>query len=144
MSRWQRICCAVDLSHTSWLALKEAADLARRDASELMLVHVLERPAGQGDVAASVAKLLEQKEAELKSWRVQAEQLSGRKVRAELIPGDAAGEICRFAKERAFDLLVVGTHGWSGIRHFVAGSVAEKVVREAHCPVLVVRPTEKP
>jgi nucleotide-binding universal stress UspA family protein len=60
-----------------------------------------------------------------------------------VIPGVAAEEICRFAREDGFDLVVVGTHGRTGIRHFMLGSVAEKVVREAHSPVLVVRPTEK-
>ena len=144
MSSWHKICCPVDFSETSRLALNEAADMARRDGSELALVHVLEGPASMGDVATSVARLLESKEAELEKWKSEAEQRSGGKVRSTVIPGSAAEEICRFAQEGAFDLVVLGTHGRTGIRRLMLGSVAEKVVREAHCPVLVVRPTGKP
>jgi nucleotide-binding universal stress UspA family protein len=52
-------------------------------------------------------------------------------------------EIAAFAKEGGHDLVVMGTHGRTGLRHLVIGSVAERVVREAHCPVLVVRPRER-
>jgi nucleotide-binding universal stress UspA family protein len=49
----------------------------------------------------------------------------------------------RYAREGGFDLVVVGTHGRTGIRHMVLGSVAERVIREAHCAVLVVRRSGK-
>ena len=51
-------------------------------------------------------------------------------------------EIIRYAKEKDIDLIVMGTHGRSGLAHVVLGSVAEKVVRKAPCPVLTVRPTD--
>jgi universal stress protein A len=53
--------------------------------------------------------------------------------------GAPADEIVRYADSRDIDLIVMGTHGRSGVAHMVMGSVAEKVVREAPCPVLVVR-----
>ena len=51
-------------------------------------------------------------------------------------------EIVRYAKEEKFDLIVIGTHGRSGLAHMLLGSVAEKVVRKASCPVLTVRPED--
>jgi nucleotide-binding universal stress UspA family protein len=57
-----------------------------------------------------------------------------------IVEGAPAHEIVRFANDRAMDLIVVGTHGQGGMSHFLTGSVAEKVVRTATCPVLTVRP----
>ncbi len=53
--------------------------------------------------------------------------------------GEPAHEIARYANEEQIDLIVMGTHGWTGLRSMLIGSVTEKVVRMAHCPVLVVR-----
>ena len=58
---------------------------------------------------------------------------------AEVVRGQPAGAIVRFAQERDIDLIVMGTHGRSGLQHVFLGSVAEKVVRQAPCPVLTVR-----
>jgi universal stress protein A len=56
-----------------------------------------------------------------------------------MVVGDPAAEIVRWAKGHGPDLLVLGTHGRRGLRRFVLGSVAERVLREAPCPVLVAR-----
>ncbi len=56
--------------------------------------------------------------------------------------GDPATEIIRFVQRGAFDLVVMGTHGRTGLRRLVIGSVAEKVIRHAPCSVLVVRPLQ--
>jgi universal stress protein A len=53
--------------------------------------------------------------------------------------GAPAEEIVRFADEESVDLIVMGTHGWTGVRHLILGSTAENVVRTANCPVLTVR-----
>ncbi len=53
--------------------------------------------------------------------------------------GAPAEEIIRFADEESVDLIVMGTHGWTGVRHLILGSTAENVVRTANCPVLTVR-----
>lgn len=58
---------------------------------------------------------------------------------AEVARGQPADAIVRFAQERDIDLIVMGTHGRSGLQHVFLGSVAEKVVRQAPCPVLIVR-----
>ena len=56
-----------------------------------------------------------------------------------MLQGIASSEIVRFAGESGHDLIVMGTHGRTGIKHALLGSVAEKVVREAPCPVLTLR-----
>jgi nucleotide-binding universal stress UspA family protein len=64
--------------------------------------------------------------------------LSGVPVQTEILPGHAVDEICAAAGERDVDLIVTSTHGRTGLKHALIGSVAEHVVRYAECPVLVV------
>src|SRR5262245_16766353 len=52
-------------------------------------------------------------------------------------------EICRYAESEQIDLIIIGTHGYTGVRHVLIGSVAERVVRHAHCPVLTVKASER-
>ena len=61
-------------------------------------------------------------------------------VEAHSRAGSPAEEIIRFADEESVDLIIMGTHGWTGVRHMILGSTAENVVRTANCPVLSVRP----
>jgi universal stress protein A len=142
-----KMCCAIDYSEASRLAVKQASELARRMAADLTLVHVLE------PVPAAVATVLvrgecpddgaeRQAERTLEAWREQAESLLLRPVTATLLAGDVAAEIVRHAEREKFDLLVVASHGRTGLRRLVLGSVAEKVARLAPCPVLITRRLE--
>lgn len=63
-------------------------------------------------------------------------------VETRTVTGSPSEEIVRLAKEQRVDLIIMGTHGRTGISHFFLGSVAEKVVRSAPCPVLTVHPNE--
>jgi nucleotide-binding universal stress UspA family protein len=144
---WRRICCPIDFSDASHAAMEVAADLARRFGAELVLLHAYPIPGytfPDGSVVASpkmMQDLADQAERHLEEWRVQAERLVGApRVAAEKGVGEPATEIVSFAKERAMDLLVLGTHGRTGLEHALMGSIAERVVRRAHCPVLTVRP----
>ncbi len=144
MSEWKKIGCAVDFSDPSRLALDEAVEQARRTGAELVLVHVhVPPPANPADVIVSPAEIArmsaDEMERTLAGWRADAEKLLGRAVSAAALVGDPAGEVVRWAREHGPDLLVLGTHGRTGIRRFILGSVAERVLREAPCPVLVVR-----
>jgi nucleotide-binding universal stress UspA family protein len=56
-----------------------------------------------------------------------------------MLEGDPTREIVRLAREKECDLIVMGTHGWTGLTRLLMGSVAEHVVRKAHCPVLTVK-----
>lgn len=147
MLEWKKICCATDFSDPSRIAMLEAADLARRLDGDLELVHVHVPPPTVGtDMLATpldaADTALPELEKTLATWRDEAERLVGRGVRSTLLMGDAAGEIVRLARERAIDLVVVGTHGRRGLKRLVLGSVAERIVREAPCAVVVARRRE--
>jgi nucleotide-binding universal stress UspA family protein len=144
MSEWKKICCAVDFSDPARLALEEAVEQARRTGAEVTLLHVHVPPPTQpSDVIASPAEIAlmaaDEVERSLAGWREDAEKRLGRSVSATMVVGDPAAEIVRWAKGHGPDLLVLGTHGRRGLRRFVLGSVAERVLREAPCPVLVAR-----
>ena len=144
MASWTKICCPIDFSETSRVALEEASELARRYQGELALLHVFEPPVATSDLMVAPPGMFEQTakdlERKLELWKGEAEQRGARVVRALVVTGAAATETVRFAREGGYDLVVMGTHGRRGLRHLVLGSVAERVVREAPCAVLVVRP----
>jgi nucleotide-binding universal stress UspA family protein len=144
---WKRICCPIDFSDASRAAMEVAADLARRNEATLVLLHAYPIPGytfPDGSVVASprmMQELADQAQKHLDEWRAEAEKLVGApRVRAEKAIGEPAAEILAFAKSSGQDLLVLGTHGRTGLEHALMGSVAERVVRKAHCPVLTVRP----
>jgi nucleotide-binding universal stress UspA family protein len=144
---WKRICCPIDFSDASRAAMEVGADLARRFGAEVILLHAYPIPGytfPDGSVMASpkmMQELAEQAQRHLEGWRVDAERLVGApRVTIEKAIGEPAAEIVAFARDRAVDLLVLGTHGRTGIEHALMGSIAERVVRRAHCPVLTVRP----
>jgi universal stress protein A len=144
MAEWKKICCAIDFSGASRFAMEKAADLTKRLQSDLTLLHVNEAAVAASDeTGVSVPTLLEEAAREIgpkmEAWHRQAEQLVGRPVRTNVVEGGSADEILRFLREGSFDLLVMGTHGRTGLAHFVVGSVAEEVQRHADIPVLVVR-----
>jgi nucleotide-binding universal stress UspA family protein len=76
-------------------------------------------------------------------WKAQLEQIRPLNpditVRHVFLEGDPASEIVRFARDAAMDLIVMGTHGRTGVERLLMGSVAERVLRDAHCSVLVVK-----
>jgi nucleotide-binding universal stress UspA family protein len=81
-------------------------------------------------------------EHKLEAWCEEAARLSHREVEAAILSErNPASAIVRFARRGKFDLIVVATRGRTGLKHLMLGSVAERVVREAHCKVLVVRRT---
>lgn len=143
MFAWKAICCAVDFAEASRVAMEHAVELARRFQAELTLVHALASPPqAASDVLVSSRGLAaveaEKAQEMLARWRADAERRAGRSVRSRMLSGDPVAEILRHAREERCDLLVVGTHGRSGIARFVLGSVAERIARQAPCPVLVV------
>jgi nucleotide-binding universal stress UspA family protein len=147
MIDWKKICCAVDFADPSRVAMEAAADLARRFEAELTLVHVAARPApAASDVLVSSRAIVEAQAREdvetLARWRGEAEARVHRPVRSRALSGDPAAQIVRFAREERCDLLVVGTHGRTGIPRLVLGSVSEHVARHGPCPVLVVHDHE--
>lgn len=145
-AEWKRICCPIDFSDASRAAMEVAADLARRMGAELWLLHAYPVPGytfPDGSVVASPKMLQDLAEAaqrHLDEWRQSAERLGAPRVETAKEAGEPASEIVAFARARGMDLLVLGTHGRTGLEHALMGSIAERVVRRAHCPVLTVRP----
>jgi universal stress protein A len=143
----RKILCAVDFSEPSRAALHMAADMAQKFDAELTLLHVYQVPAyplPDGVILPStvtVTDLFDQVDRALADWRADVERLGAKRVKATSVEGQAWREIVAQASEGDFDLVVVGTHGHTGIKHLLLGSVAERVVRQAPCPVLAVRAT---
>lgn len=145
MKPFERIVVAVDFSEHSREALRTAVDLARRYQSSLTIVHVYE-PAvyalPDGSVLFTPAqfdRLIGELERYLETSKEEATNLGAASVGTRLLQGFAAGEIVAFGKDTNSDLIVMGTHGRSGAKHLFLGSVAERVIRTAPCPVLTVR-----
>ena len=146
-AEWKRICCPIDFSDASRAAMEVAADLARRFGAELVLLHAYPIPGytfPDGSVMASpkmMQDLADQAQRHVEEWRADAEKLTGGpRVTAEKAVGEPAAEILEAARDARADLIVMGTHGRTGLEHALMGSIAERVVRRAHCPVLTVRP----
>jgi nucleotide-binding universal stress UspA family protein len=143
---WRRICCPVDFSDPARAALQVAVALARRFDADLTLFHAYQLPGytlPEGSVVASpkmLQELADQAERHLEEWRRLALELGAPRVAILKSVGEPAIEIVEYAKETAQDLLVLGTHGRTGLRHALVGSIAERVVRRAGCPVLTVHP----
>lgn len=139
MSKIRRILCPVDFSEPSDAALRYADDLAQGLGAELLLVHVYQLPfypfqEGEGygeDLKRQVAEDIEKAIGE----RVATVQSPAKVKNVEGIPH---AEITRLASEEDVDLVVMGTHGRTGLDHFLIGSVAERVVRTSSVPVLTV------
>ena len=144
------ILCPLDFSEPSQKALQNAIEMAGQFRGELVLVHVI-APAAPG-IPADPTYAFAGPEGYEKAIRVNAEEqltLAATRIPKELKSrtvignGDAADEIVRLATAETADLIVIATHGLTGWRHLVFGSVAEKIIRLAERPVLVI-PANKP
>lgn len=148
MVRVRKVLCPIDFSEPSAEALHFAVALARRFDATLTLVNVYAVPGyalPEGAVLLGpkvMADVLAETERGLREWKARAERLGARRVDTLAAQGAADAEIVRVAREGAYDLIVMGTHGRTGLKHVLLGSVAEKVVRRAPCPVLTVRPAD--
>jgi nucleotide-binding universal stress UspA family protein len=149
---FKKILCPTDFSEPSLTALKDAGELALHFAAELVVIHVIppvpsQPPYPDPPVAWSFSEALSQQEMALaadNALKGAVAQKVSPKVRtlATVVTGEPAAEIVRLAGEEYADLIVIATHGQTGWRHLVFGSVAEKVLRLAPCPVLTIRPPE--
>lgn len=143
---WTKVLCPIDFSDPARAAMRAAIDVCRLTGGDLTLFHAYELPGytlPEGSVVASpkmLQDLSDQADTHLAEWQKLAEQMGAARVRVEKGIGEPALSIVELAQERAFDLIVLGTHGRTGIRHALLGSVAERVVRRAGCPVLTVHP----
>jgi len=151
MNPIRQILVPSDFSEPSRAALDYAAALARPLAASVDVLHVWEVPAFvpptaffelSGGDASLVEIMRRNAESQLADFVADATK-RGVQVRAAFAElGPPSPTIAEFARHRGYDLIVIGTHGRTGLAHALIGSVAERVVRHAPCPVLAVRQAE--
>jgi universal stress protein A len=140
-----RILVPTDFSECAKRSLEYAVELAAKLSASLLLTHVylppiVYMPEGVWAMPNGMASVHDQLEQALQRLAAQVRQRSARPADVALVEGEPAKEIIKTARAQACDLIVIGTHGRGGLGHLVLGSVAEKVVRGASCPVLTVGP----
>ena len=144
MGLFQHILCATDFSDTAAKAVKYAEHLAIESDAELLLLHAFDDPATMS-LAGQLHPRDIRSEQQLNSLLVDSPYAD--KIHRLQHAGDPGEVICWMAQDRHCDLIVMGTHGRTGLRHLLFGSVAEYVLRHARCPVLTIRdrdPNEAP
>jgi universal stress protein A len=148
MIKIRRILFPTDFSQNANAALVYAQHLAEQNEAELHVLHVIEDvgyllPIPEFGVP-SLMNFEETRAAAEKSLNrvVNAEWAKAHKVVRDLRKGSPFLEIIRHAQEKNVDLIVMSTHGRTGLAHLILGSVAENVVRKSSCPVLTVHPEE--
>lgn len=145
METISKILVPIDFSAHSTRALQFAVDLARRYDARLQIVHVFDigvyvmadgmpmfAPGQFDQINADIERLLDKAKHDALAG-------GGLLVETKLLQGKPEIQILRFACEGKFDLIVLGTHGRTGLKHVFIGSVAERIVRQAPCPVFTVK-----
>jgi nucleotide-binding universal stress UspA family protein len=137
-----------DFSECASCALAYATSLAREFKASIICVHVIEPvvpTVGYTGITeplpiADISDQLEDSAGRELPKVAECEECAGLEIEEVIVHGDAAAEIVRVAKEREVDLIVIASHGRTGLGRMLFGSTAEEVVRHASCPVLVVKP----
>jgi nucleotide-binding universal stress UspA family protein len=148
MIQLNRILVPTDFSEFSKPAMDHGCAIAARFSAQLHLLHVVPDPAMLVPEAAafSVESMQAQTDSMVAEAQAELQKLpsdgwdDGQPVVREVRVGTAFMEIIEYAREKEIDLIVIGTHGRSGLMHILMGSVAERIVRKAPCPVLTVKP----
>jgi nucleotide-binding universal stress UspA family protein len=140
-----------DFSECANYALSYAASFARQAGAAIVCVHVIEpvvptvgytgmaEPLPMADLSDQLEDSAERELPKI----AECDECAGLKVEEVIAHGDAASEIVRVARERGVDLIVISSHGRTGLGRMLFGSTAESVVRHAPCPVLVVKPPQE-
>jgi len=141
----KQVLVPVDFSRNSRRALSHAKELAALYEAKLLILHVIDETAYPAYYAAGKTSVFDYRP-EIRTRSKEAmrrffQEVEGPRVAAEFFCADGrpSREILRFSKDHHADLEVIATHGSSGVEHLLIGSVAEKVVRQAPCPVFTVK-----
>lgn len=143
----KNILCPIDYSVYSEKALTYAIEFAEKYGARLYLIHVLDiRIYDINDPDLYNVNVVDKETLDTlreRLLRCISEETKGKiSVEAIVVQGVPFAEIIKVSKEYMIDLIVLGTHGRTGLSHAIMGSVAEKVVRKAPCPVLTIRHPE--
>ena len=147
----QRILFPTDFSELSQAAERSACDLADKFGAELHVLHVMHdlmllMPQTAEALLVppeAMESAINSAEAEIQKFP-SAEWATGKKVVRVVRIGTTHASIVQYAKDNAIDLIVIGTHGRTGLPHVLLGSIAERIVQHADCPVLTVRSRKRP
>ncbi len=145
---YNRILVPLDGSPVAEAVLPQAEMLAKCANAEIVLLSVITHPSVDyyiPDPAMALSVHMEQQNATRKYLQRVADDLTGQglRVRTEMCDGPVAEAVLDYADSTQSDLIAMSTHGRSGIGRFLLGSVAEKVIRSAKVPVLLVRPANR-
>jgi len=141
----KNILVPLDFSDHSKVSLLHAKGIAESYDADLRLLHVVEQrtvpvfyPAGMSSILSAFKKVKERSKRAMVSYLEDVGDTK-RKVIVSVVEGHPASDIVKYAKDNQMDMIVIATHGLTGLEHMLIGSVTEKVVRMAHCPVFVVK-----
>jgi nucleotide-binding universal stress UspA family protein len=148
MTTIKKILVPVDYSECSRAALVFAAELARKDGAELDVVHAWDRPTyvsdavmvrhSGGESHSLIEMIRENAQRDMDEFLSGTKLPSGLGIEKRLLAGNPAAQILKELERGHHDLVVVGTHGRTGLQHMLLGSVAEKIVRLSPVPVVTV------
>lgn len=148
MLNWKRIVCPIDFSEVSLGALRLAKEICSFQQATLVAVYVVEPIVAPTDftygslTSGELEDRLVERSRQALAEVIESAGLKEPQVLQRVERGRASAEIVRVAGEEKADLIVIGTHGYTGMAHVLLGSTAERVIRKAPCPVLTVRPKE--
>jgi universal stress protein A len=150
MPRLKKILVPVDYSDCSRAAMEYALFLAERFEAEIEVLHVAEVPLGEEHTVVKpdtgeeqlLSELIMQQAAKSETEFLAPFVRATIPIEKSLLKGRPGKVIVEAAADRGADLLVMGTHGRSGFDRLIMGSVTERVLRSAPCPVVVVRPAD--
>jgi nucleotide-binding universal stress UspA family protein len=139
----KRIVVPVDLAEHSETLVHYAVHIAEQFSANLSIIHVIAPFPADTMIGAPLAL-----ECQEKAFAAAKEHMANlvkglqakMAVETEIVHGDPVDKITSFAKEKGADLIITSTHGAKGLEKILLGSVAERVLKRAHCPVLVVNP----
>ena len=144
MSKYKRLLVAIDLAAGSDVVMKTAMELGRALLAELHVIHVHKIHAGNlleggmADAGVLAAQEIADLELQLERFAAQFAE-SGINITTDVYSGEPYLEINQAVDKSGADMIVMGTHGRTGVAHLVLGSVAENVLRHARVPVISIR-----
>ena len=146
MTDYNRIMIPVDFSANSPKLLQAATEVAEKFQAELLLVFVVQSFEDYSGffvphmpVAQFEDEMMESAKKKMEAF-IHENLKTSLKYRTEVLKGDVAEELTRYAEENNVAMIIMGTHGYKGIERVIFGSVAEKVVKTSPCPVLTINP----
>ena len=142
MPTFKNILCPVDFSPSAKHAATVATELAVASHGALTLVHIWQPPIGTPDIPTSgdvIQAMVDEADRNLAELVAAATDGGAQPVTGKVVTGAPWTEIVALVEAGGYDLVVMGTHGRTGISHALLGSVAERVVQHARTSVLVVR-----